>query len=295
MMDGVDDARASRTAVFVCQGRAVGDRRLAVGRYADPVAARLLRPDELAAVERARTAVPPTDVRERLVTESLRACAEVVVPRTVAIDDAVRAARHQQVVIVGAGLDSRPWRLPELRDTRVFALDRPASQADARERAAALAPVTDRLTFVPVDLAREAIDDALARAGHDVRVATTWVWEGVVPYLTPAAVETTVAGLSTRSAPGSVLVVNYQSPSWVAAVGRRVARVMARVSRQDSPLAGEPWRSLWTPERMRDLLGRHGFVVRSDDDLLSIAGGIGSPTANSRSVATGRVAVAVAA
>jgi methyltransferase (TIGR00027 family) len=270
----------------------VGDGRFAVGRFADPVAARLLRADELAAVERARAAVPPKDVRERLVTESLRACAEVVVPRTVAIDDAVREARHSQVAIVGAGLDSRPWRLDALRDAAVLALDHPASQADARDRASALTPVTGRLTFVPVDLAREAVDHALAQAGHDGAVATTWVWEGVVPYLTASEVEATVAGLSSRSAPGSVLLVNYQAPSWVAALGRRVARVAARVARQDDPLAGEPWRSLWTPERMRNLLSRHGFAVRSDDDLLSIAARIGSPTTNRRSIGNGRVAVA---
>jgi methyltransferase (TIGR00027 family) len=292
MMDGMDNARASRTAVLVCQGRAVGDGRFAVGRFQDPVAAQLLRPDELAAVERARAMVPPADWRDRLSTESLRACAEVVVPRTVAIDDAVREAGHRQVVIVGAGLDSRPWRLEELCNAAVFALDHPASQADAQNRSAMLSPITDRLTFVPVDLARESLDRALAGTDHDPQVATTWVWEGVVPYLTPHDVDATVSELSARSAPGSVLVVNYQSPSWIAAVGRRVAGLAARLSRQGDPLAGEPWLSSWTPESMRRLLARHSFVVRRDEDLVSVAASINSPTTNSRSIGIGRVAIA---
>ena len=93
MMDGMDNARASRTAVFVCQGRAVGDGRFAIGSFEDPVAAQLLRPDELVAVERARAVVPPADWRERLETESLRACAEVVVPRTMLL--------MNQVLLVG--------------------------------------------------------------------------------------------------------------------------------------------------------------------------------------------------
>jgi methyltransferase (TIGR00027 family) len=292
MMEGMDNARASRTAVFVCQGRAVGDSRFAVGRFEDPVAAQLLHHDELVAVERARAVAPPGDRRDRLATEALRACAEVVVPRTVAIDDAVREADHRQLVIVGAGLDSRPWRLPELRDTAIFAVDHPASQADAKNRSARLRPITDRLTFVPVDLTRENLGHALAGTNHNADLATTWVWEGVIPYLTPHQVEATIVGMSARSAPGSVLIVNYQSPSWVAALGRRVAGLAARLSRQVDPLAGEPWRSSWTSDAMRQVLARHGFVVRRDEDLLSVAARINSPTTNRRSIGIGRVAVA---
>jgi methyltransferase (TIGR00027 family) len=291
-MDGIDTRSASRTAVLMCQGRAVADGRLAVTRFADPVAARLLRPDELAAVERARAEEPPTSVRERLTTEWLRTCAEVVVPRTVVIDDAVRDAGHGQVVIIGAGLDSRPWRLTELGETTVYAVDHPASQADARDRSAALTPLSARLAFVPVDLARESLDQALAVAGHDPGEPTTWVWEGVVPYLTRHDVDATVAALSARSAAGSVLAVNYQSPSLVATVGRRVAGLAARLSKAEDPLAGEPWRSLWTPQRMREQLARHGFVVRTDEDLLTVAARIGAPVTNRRSIGNGRVAVA---
>ena len=110
----MDQKRASRTAVFVCQGRAVADGRLAVRRFGDPIAARLLRPEELTDVELARSETNTSDWRRRLAVQALRVCAEVVVPRSVAIDDAVTAAANRQVVIVGAGLDSRPWRLDAL-------------------------------------------------------------------------------------------------------------------------------------------------------------------------------------
>jgi O-methyltransferase involved in polyketide biosynthesis len=82
-------SRPSRTAVIVCHGRAAADDGLAVGRFSDPVALRLLADDE------------------RLAVEQVRACAEGVVPRTVAIDEAVRRAGHRQVVVLGAGLDTR--------------------------------------------------------------------------------------------------------------------------------------------------------------------------------------------
>lgn len=46
--------RASRTVVFVWQGRAAANGRLAVGRFSDPVAEHLLREDKLGPVRAAR-------------------------------------------------------------------------------------------------------------------------------------------------------------------------------------------------------------------------------------------------
>jgi methyltransferase (TIGR00027 family) len=286
--------RASRTAVFVCQGRAVADGRFAVGpsRFADPIAQRLLRPEERIAVERARSDTLLRDWRERLAVESLLGCAEVVVPRTVAIDDAISEAGHEQVVVLGAGLDTRPWRLVELGRATVFAVDHPASQADARERSAGLAPVAQRLELVAVDLGRDSLGDALRDAGHDPATATTWVWEGVVPYLTAPQVDATLAALGTRSATGSVLLVQYQARAWLNVAARRLSGLTARVARLDNPLADEPWRSLWTGAQMGELLERHGFTVRRDEDLLAIATRIGSPSRRRRSLGNGRIAIA---
>jgi methyltransferase (TIGR00027 family) len=290
-MPCVETARASRTAVLVCQGRAVADGRMAVGRFADPVAVQLLRDDERRAVEQARAADDPRVVRERLVVELLRACAQGMVPRTVAIDDAIREAANPQVVVLGAGLDTRPWRLAALRDSVVFAVDHPASQAEARQRSEGLEPV-GRLDWVPVDLSTDDLGGALSAAGHDPAAPTTWVWEGVVPYLTDDDVRATLAEVAARSTPGSVLVVQYQTPSRTASVGRVLSRLVLRLTRSPDPLAAEPWRSLWSPAGMARLLVEHGFAVGEDEDLLALAGRLGSPATRRRSLANGRVAVA---
>lgn len=289
--------RASRTAVFVCQGRAVADGRLALGRFSDPVAEQLLREQEMKPVRLARgdTRAAQLGGRERLAVESVRACAEVVVPRTVVIDEAVTRAVQEgieQAVVLGAGLDTRPWRLACLGGATVFCVDHPASQADARERVAAVTAMAERVVFVPVDLTTRGVDDALAAAGHDQEAPTVWVWEGVVPYLRRAEVAVTVAALAGRSARDSVLVVTYQSPSWVATVGRHTADLVARMARAEALTADEPWRSAWTSRAMARLLAAHGFVVSQDVDLLEVAASLGSPTRHTRSLRTGRVAVA---
>src|ERR1700733_11060515 len=63
--------------------------------------------------------------------------------RTRAIDEAlcqaVKAGVHQ-LVILGAGLDARAWRMPELAETHVFEVDHPSTQAYKRGRVGTRAP-----------------------------------------------------------------------------------------------------------------------------------------------------------
>src|SRR5256885_4200213 len=116
--------------------------------------------------------------------EQVRAAAEGVAARTVAIDDAVKARATPQVVILGAGLDTRAWRMAELAHATVFEVDHPSSQRDKQHRIAALPPPTGPLTLVPVDFTTDRLDNSLHAAGHRADKPTTWLWEGVVPYLT---------------------------------------------------------------------------------------------------------------
>ena len=287
------DRAASSTAVLVCQGRAVAHGRLAVSRFADPVAEHLLDPDERTVVEQARAQHPPQGGPGRMAYELVRRTAVLMVPRTVAIDDAVREHGAPQVVMVGAGLDARAWRMPELARTTVFEVDHPASQRDKQRRLSGIEPTAGQVVAVAVDLEHDPLAPALEATSFDPTLETTWVWEGVVPYLTADAVAETVRHLAELSAPGSILVVNYQSRSVSAAVLRRVMRVVMRLSRQHDPLSGEPWRSTWSPQTMRDMLSHHGFEVTRDDDLLTLASGLDLPDDASSSLRNGRVAVAV--
>ncbi|WIM95093.1 class I SAM-dependent methyltransferase [Actinoplanes oblitus] len=282
--------RASQTAVLVCQGRAAAHERLAPGRFADPTAMALLRDDERALVELVREGRQPAGWSERVGCEMVARCAEMMVPRTVAIDEAVRERPATQVVILGAGLDGRAWRMPELAETGVFEVDQPASQQDKRERAAALdgkPPV-----FVPVDFGRDRLGDALAAAGHRAAEPTTWVWEGVVPYLTRDQVATTVQAIASLSASGSRLIVNYQARSVKATLGRLLVQGMTKVAGRPNPWAAEPWRSTWPPATMAGLLARHGFTVLRDDHLHTLATGMLGAESDTVSFRSGRLAVA---
>lgn len=281
---------ASRTAVLVCQGRAAAHGIIAPDRFADPIAMSLLRPDEREAVRWVRDRAVPRRWRQRVDYETIRASAELMVPRTVAIDDAVRAHLGPQLVILGAGLDGRAWRMPELAGVAVFEIDQPASQQDKRDRAAGLPGIPP--TFVPVRFGHDKLGDALAAAGHRADRTTTWIWEGVVPYLTKSEVADTVAQVASCSASDSRLIVNFQTPAASSKWGRLAGRAMMASTGRSSVWKTEPWRSTWTSADMAVLLARHGFALTWDEDLLTIAGALGTPASHRRSLGQGQVMVA---
>ena len=189
----------------------------------------------------------------------------MMVARTLFIDDAIREANAKQVVILGAGLDGRAWRMDELRDATVFEVDHPDSQRDKRERIASLTQVAKDVRFVPLDFERDNLDDALSAAGHDADAATMWIWEGVVMYLTPADVESTLSVVARRSAVGSTIAIAYHAPAFML---RIVGFVVKRM--------GEPLRSAFTAQQMGALLSRHGFRVRRDENLPEIGAALSS-------------------
>jgi len=250
----------SQTAVMVAAARAAAHGRTPGVDFQDPTALALLPDEARRHVEDFRAGTLPKSLRGRFAHAFFDKRSKMMVARTVAIDEAVRAAASPQVVLLGAGLDGRAWRMPELRDVTVFEVDHPDSQREKQARAANLQQMAREVRFVRVDFTRDRLDDALAAAGHDPARPTTWIWEGVVMYLERAAIEATLAVVQRRSAPASRLVVMYLSQSLLLPV---IAFFLRRV--------GEPVRSLFTPDEMRALLARYGFTVERDDGLPGIA------------------------
>jgi methyltransferase (TIGR00027 family) len=259
--------RESQTSVFVAVGRAIAHGTTSVAGFSDPTAMTLLPEAARADVERFR-AGPPRGLRARFGYEFMDRRSKVMVVRTVAIDAAIREHPAPQLVILGAGLDGRAWRMPELRDTVAFEVDHPDTQREKRARAAPLAPVARAIHFVPVDFTRDDLAAALAGAGHDAARPTTWIWEGVVMYLTAAEIDATLAVIKQRSTAGSRLIIAYHSPALLLALVGLVVRGV-----------GEPLRSVHTPEKMRALLAANGFEVRSDQDVRSIGAALGPDVA----------------
>lgn len=240
-------------------GRAVAHGETGGVRFDDPTALALLPPQARARVERVRSGAEPRGLKERAAFGYLRRQAKSMLARTVAIDSAIREAPSSQLVILGAGLDGRAWRMPELAGVIVFEVDHPDTQRDKRTRVSSLEQSARDVRFVPVDFEHGSLGDALAAAGHDAERPTTWVWEGVVMYLDPSDVEATLAAIERRTTAKSRLIVVYHSPALL-------LRVVGPILRS----IGEPLRSTYTKEAMSSLLRKHGFRVTSDRDNAEI-------------------------
>ncbi len=248
--------RGSRTAVMVCQARAFAQRTRSIPGFDDPTAFALLPADAQAEVERHLADGAP----RRFAYQSLLKRSAMMVARTVAIDEVVREAATPQVVTLGAGLDGRAWRMPELRDAVVFEVDHPESQKLKQARLGKLEATAREVRFVAVDFTRDDLDAALEAAGHDASRPTTWIWEGVVMYLALPDIESTLAVVQRRSSAGSRITVLYHCRGWILIL---VAPFVW--------LVGEPLRSIFQPDQMNRLLGRFGYEVVRDEDIREIA------------------------
>ena len=124
--------------------------------------------------------------RERHIDEFLKTCL---------------AGGLQQLVILGAGFDARAYRSEELkRGVKVFEVDHPRHTGG---QAARLKQVFGRepgyVVYVPVDFNTQSLADALFECGYDPALKTFFIWQGVTQYLTPTAVDSTLAFIADHS------------------------------------------------------------------------------------------------
>jgi methyltransferase (TIGR00027 family) len=115
----------------------------------------------------------------------------------------------QQLVILGAGYDSRAYRF-NAAGMKVFEVDHPATQTDKLAKLQAIfGKIPEHVTYVPVDFNTQALERRLLESGYDPKQKTLFIWQGVSMYLTREAVDATLAFVVHRSGAGSAIVFDY--------------------------------------------------------------------------------------
>lgn len=114
-----------------------------------------------------------------------------------------------QVVVLGAGMDTRVYRLAAPSGVSCFEIDLPANIAHKRGRLQAIyGRVPEHVTLIPVDFETQDVGEELAGNGFDVSKPAMFVWEAVTQYLTEYGIRRTFAMLA-RAATGSRLIFTY--------------------------------------------------------------------------------------
>ncbi|MFF2428402.1 SAM-dependent methyltransferase [Streptomyces mirabilis] len=169
-----------------------------------------------------------------------------IVVRTRFLDELLRDgadAGCHQVVLLGAGMASRAYRLDWPSGTHLFEIDsaEPLGFKESVLRAKPADPRCERIT-VPVDL-REDWTGAQAAAGHDPALPTVWIAEGLLIHLPQDAVERPLGQVGELSATGSRMGLTLGQPG-----------VVERFA-QDTGTAASMWVSEMPPDPVARLAG----------------------------------------
>ncbi len=182
--------------------------------------------------------------------------------RTRFIDDLVTdalAESFDQVVILGAGADTRAYRVPGIERTRVLEVDHPGTQRWKKVRLMRmLGRLPAHVVFVPIDFDRQELDAAMATADFRDGARTFFIWEGVTQYITAEAVDATFRYISHASAAGSRIVFTYIHRGIIdgSAIFEGVQKLMSKLQR-----LGEPWIFGLEPTELAQYLAERGLEV----------------------------------
>ena len=252
----------SRTSDWVAALRALYSEAppdLAI--FDDAVALRLLPPGLGALVRGAARAPYGTRLAHRLIGSATRGLSYGVPLRTAAIDDAVTSAAEsgvRQLVVLGAGLDARAWRMPSLREVTVFELDHPDTQGFKREGIRELRPLAQEVRFCSIDFERQTIPEGLGQHALAPSARSVCVWEGVTMYPTAHAIDATLDAVAELSKAGSTLAMTYLPREYASPWLRTVGEVGAM-------WIGEALRFQEDPHEIAARLKQRSFEVEQDD------------------------------
>jgi methyltransferase (TIGR00027 family) len=260
----------SRTSIWAAAARAVGASSPAPFTNPDTLAASLLGQEELALLDGHPLADAITGSAEAREAPDTRGAMFTLLVRTRFIDDKLTRAIEagaKQVVIMGAGFDSRAYRLQELlAGVRVFEVDRPSTQGWKRRRVqAAIGEPPPNLTYASIDFRHEALGDVLARAGYDASLPTFFIWEGVTMYLTEEVVRATLSWIA-QQAPGSSLVFDFTARHVIDLIETGEAKTeFERLFLQRNRMIaawGEPWIFGIPEDAVPEFLSSVGLTTR---------------------------------
>lgn len=204
MTDAGKRPRGSQTAKLTAGMRAMESEKAEGDRLCyDPYARRFAGPEGMEFAQKMVSALPMAIMVQAV--------------RTRYIDEHVKqrvAEGIEQLVIFGAGYDSRALRMEELRrGIQVFEIDEPATseakQQVVLEVEGALPPW---IAYIQVDFMRETLEDLqrkLTARGYSLEKKSLFIVEGVVGYLDTEAVDNLLRFISSFAGPGSSVILDY--------------------------------------------------------------------------------------
>jgi len=176
------------------------------------------------------------------------------------IDDMVTESADghiEAVVNLGAGFDTRVFRLPALAALPSWEIDQPGIIRAKRTRVEKLfGRVPDHVHLVPIDFDRQDLRSVLSANGYTADKKTSFIMEGVTQYVTEAGIRSNFDFLSKAPA-GSRLVFTYSPKDFIDGVNFYGQEFLYKKMLVKDRI----WLFGIDPEDIDDFIGEYGWRV----------------------------------
>lgn len=152
----------------------------------------------------------------------------------ISVDEGIR-----QVVILGAGYDTRAYRMKGLEEkVKVFEVDLEATQMVKIEKIKEIFDsLPEHVEYVAVDIGTEKLFNRLQEHGYDPSKKTFFIMEGLIYYLPPKGVDNLLSLIVQNSGQDSRIVFDYFPESLVDETCEQIVgkRIIQRVKQYGEP------------------------------------------------------------
>ncbi|MEL7671516.1 class I SAM-dependent methyltransferase [Methanobacterium sp.] len=136
-----------------------------------------------------------------------------IVARVRFFDDIVNSSINdgiEQLVILGAGYDTRAYRIEGLDKVKVFEIDHPATQSIKIEKITEIfGSLPDYVTYIPMDIELDKFSHQLLESGYNKSLKTLFIMEGLLMYLSHEIVDEILSFIVYNSGKGSAIIFDY--------------------------------------------------------------------------------------
>ena len=205
---------------------------------------------------------------------------EHLICRTRFIDDLIEestSAGIEQYVILGAGYDSRAYRLKLPPKLKIFEVDQPEVQGIKRLKLPKNISNRKNIIYVSIDFNNQSLKEQLLDAGFDKSKSTIYTLEGVSQYIPKEALSSTLKELATLNAnSNSKIFISYVNKLLLedskACFGMGYSRPEKAIKfiTNGAKKVGEPWISFYSAKEIQNLLSENGFIVIENQTLADL-------------------------
>ncbi len=204
--------KTSRTAQYMALFRALETKRDVNDRlFSDPYAIDFLD-SKLRFATRLSKFAPVKNYIQNTIQKKIPGAFSSGIARTKYIDDLLQNAIQngiKQVLILGAGFDTRPLRLDFLKSIPVIEIDHPnTSNFKIQIYKNKLGQLPENVQFLQIDFNQQNLDQLAVQNDINFSLPTAVIWEGVTNYLSADAVKSTFEFIS-KFAKNSIVIFTY--------------------------------------------------------------------------------------